>query len=162
MKVMVYVPEVTLPEGAVKSVPKPVIPEASNTFQSVGTVNDTVLIRSSPVPVSVTLTCCKKATAVSSAVDTSPAATSPARGGICKFRITLLSVKSASAIGAPQIAPSLSVSSALMVIVIFVISPLKFDGVAIRISGKLASSPVCPLAPVRALMVMLVPSATST
>ena len=114
------------------------------------------------MPVSVTLTCCKKATAVSSAVDTFPAATSPARGAICKLSRTLLSVKSASAIGAPQIAPSLSVSSALMVILIFVISPLKFDGVAIRISGKLASSPVCPLAPVRALMVTVVPTATST
>ena len=97
MKVMVYVPEVTLPEGAVKSVPKPVIPEASNTFQSVGTVNDTVLIRSSLVPVSVTLTCCKKATAVSSAVDTSPAATSYATGVTRRFSTTVLLLTSGSA-----------------------------------------------------------------
>ena len=80
---------------------QPTLAVGGMTFQSVGTVNDTLLIRSSPVPVSVTLTFCKKATAVSSAVDTSPAATSPATGVTRRFSTTvLLSVGGASCVSA--------------------------------------------------------------
>ena len=56
------------------------------TSQPVGISNATCVMTSVPVPVSVTLTFCRKATAVSSLVETSPAATSPATGVTCRFK----------------------------------------------------------------------------
>ena len=56
------------------------------TTQLVGISNSTCVMTSVPVVVSVTLTFCRKATAVSSLVETSPAATSPATGVTCRFK----------------------------------------------------------------------------
>ena len=56
------------------------------TSQPVGISNATCVMTSLSVLVFVTLTFCRKATAVSSLVVTSPAATSPATGVTCRFK----------------------------------------------------------------------------
>ena len=56
------------------------------TSQPVGISNSTFVMTSVPVVVSVTVTFCRKATAVSSLVETSPAATSPATGVTCRCK----------------------------------------------------------------------------
>ena len=123
------------------------------TVQPLGTVNETEPITSVPVPVSVTLTPARKATAVSSTVDTFELVASPALGLTSKSSATEL-VRVA---GVPM--ESLSVSSEFRVIVTPLISPLKCCGGLMASVGGVAEVLVaddtdCPTD----VMVVLTPS----